>query len=278
MIPVPVIRHFLTDVADGTYDGYTFLGMLTGSLENDALRSYLGVPEGETGVVVTGILPESSVTGVLRRGDVVHALDGRKIENDGTVLVDDEYLELAYLVQEKHVGDTVELRIRRDGKPMELEVTLRKWAVKMHPATEYDLKPEYLVLGGYVFLPLTANYLPRAGFRTDLIYWFNEFYTLLKDEWPDQDQLVILSRVLPHDSTRYRSYTNAIVRTVNGTPPRDFHDFVKMVGEAERAVIEFEGVNMEPLILEKEKIAAVRDAILEAYGISKDRYLRGGGR
>ena len=74
----------------------------------------------------------------------------------------------------------------------------------------------------------------------------------------------------------YRNYRNALVKTVNGKMPRNFADFVKMIEANDISRIEFEGMNTEPLILDRKKIAAVNRQILEQYGIKEDRYLKGG--
>lgn len=274
MIPIPVIRHFLNDIEDGKYDGYPMLGVVTSSLENDALREYLKVPTEDTGVIVLKALPYSSAAGVLKKNDVLLSIDGHRVENDGTVKVGDEYLELAYVVQERYAGDTVKLEIIRNGERQQVDLPLKVWDVPMDQATEYEKRPEYLVLGGYVFMPLTSNYRQSAGWRTDLGYWMSEFYRTLADDRPGQTQLVVLSRVLPDDSNRYQSYFNEVVKTVNGERPKDFHDFVKRVTGADRAVVEFEGVNVAPLVLDRARIEKVQPAILEKYGIPKDRYLR----
>jgi PDZ domain-containing protein len=155
-------------------------------------------------------------------------------------------------------------------------VTLKKWDVAMPLGTEYEMRPEYLVLGGYVFVPLSANYVPRAGWRSDLGYWLRNFYYTICDTRPGVEQLVVLSRVLRHDSTRYRNYQNVIVNTVNGKAPRDFADFVSMVTGADRAVIEFEGVNAEPLVLDSSHVEEIQEEILKAYGVTEDRHVREG--
>jgi S1-C subfamily serine protease len=274
MIPTPVIKHFLKDIEDGKYDGYPLLGVVTSTLENDALRTWLKVPEGETGVLILKALPWSSADGLVQKNDVLLGIDDVSIENDGTVKVGDDYLELAYVVQEHYAGDTVTLKIVRDGKKMDVPVTLKVWNIEMSQRTAYGERPEYLVLGGFLFVPLTANYVQVAGWRSDLNYWLSEFYRSIAADRPGQKQLVVLSRVLPDDSNRYRTYYNSVVKTVNGERPVDFRDFVRRVTAADRAVIEFEGVNVAPLILEKKKIEAVQKSILEKYGIPSDRYLR----
>ena len=276
MIPIPVVNHFLKDIEDGTYNGYPMLGVITGTLENDTLREWLKVPEGETGVVILKALPDSTLDGLVKKNDVLHAIDEYAIENDGTVKFDGEYLQLAFIVQEKHVGDKMTLKIRRDGKAMELDVTLKKWDIRMPEGTAYGENPEYLVLGGYVFVPLTKNFADRSGWRSRLTYLITEFYNTLYEQYKGMDQLVVLSRVLRHDSTRYRTYRNGIVRTVNGKRPKDFKEFVTMLEGADRAVIEFEGVNPQPLILDKKKIGEVQQAILDQYGIKGDRHVKGG--
>jgi S1-C subfamily serine protease len=275
MIPTPVVRHFLKDIEDGEYNGYPKLGILTANLENDALRSYMKVPDGETGVIILKALPFSSCEALIKPYDVLHALDEFKVENDGTIKVGEEYLELSFAIEEKHVGDKVTLKIRRDGKPMDIPVTLKKWEIKMDQATEYEKRPEYLVLGGYVFVPLTSNYTNRM-WRSDLSYWLNEFYRSVSEKRPGQTQLVVLSRVLRHNSTRYRDYNDGVVKTVNGKRPNDFRHFVEMLEGADRAVIEFEGMNVEPVVLDKKAIAAVHKEILDQYGIKEDRFIREG--
>jgi S1-C subfamily serine protease len=274
MIPTPVIRHFLKDISDGKYDGYPMLGVITSNLENETLRAFLKVPKEETGVVVLKALPFSSSAGVLLKNDVLHAVDGIAIENDGTVKVGGEYLELLFVVQEKYVGDTVNLKVRRGGEVMDVPVVLKKWDVMMPQAAEYEKRPEYLVLGGHVFVPLSSGYVGAAGWRGDLSYWLNEYYNSLIDERPGVDQLVVLSRTLQHDSTRYQTYQNVVVKTINGTAPRDFHHFVELISGSERSVIEFEGMNIEPLVLDRERIEKVHKSILETYGIAEDRYIR----
>ena len=49
-----------------------------------------------------------------------------------------------------------------------------------------------------------------------------------------------------------------------------------MVEAADRAVITFEGINKQPLILYKDVIEKTHQAILDKYGIPEDRYLREG--
>ena len=277
MIPPSVIRHFLEDIQDGRYDGYPELGLYTAELQNDALRAYLGVPEGETGVVVLKPMPYASCTGVIRRHDVLDRIDGIPIENDGTIKVDGEFFDLTHVVENKQIGDTVTLTVRREGKLVEVPVTLKGWTARMSPGVRYDERPEYLVYGGYVFVPVTTNYLMRTRGSEELSFYYRQYYRMVAEEGKTREQLVLLAYILPHASTRYRDYGNAIVASVDGTEPKDFRHFVALIDGSEKPLvkIEFEGVNVPPLILDKAKIARVQDRIKKQYNIPEDRHVEG---
>lgn len=277
MIPPSVMRHFLEDIQDGQYDGYPELGLYTADLQNETERAYLGVPEGETGVLVLKPMPYASAVGRLQRNDVLHKIDGIQIQNDGTIQVDEEFFEFTHVVESKQIGDTVTLTVRRDGKVIEVPVKLKKWEARMSPAIAYDERPEYLFYGGYLFVPVTTNYLFRARSSEELTYYYRQYYRIVAKEGKTREQLVVLSRVLPHPSTRYRSYHNAIVARVNGVEPNDFKHFVQLIegGKGNLVKVDFEGVNTAPLILDKAKIAEVHEKICKQYGVTEDRYVKG---
>jgi len=277
MIPPSVIRHFLEDIHDGTYHGYPELGLYTAELENDGLREYLGVPDGETGVVVLKPVPYASCVGLLRKNDVLQRIDGIRIENDGTIEVEGDFFDHSFVVENKQIGDMVTLTVRRDGKAIEIPVKLKGWTARMSPAIEYDRRPEYLVYGGYVFLPVTTNYLMRTRGNEDLTFYYRQYYRMVAEEGKTREQLVLLSRVLAHASTRYQDYSNAIVATVDGVAPKDFKHFVELVETSNKDLvkIDFEGINVAPLILDRNRIAEVEKEIHRRYGITERRFVRG---
>jgi len=275
MIPPSVMHHFLQDTEDGKYDGYPELGIYTEKLENETLRAFLGVPDKETGVVVLKATPYASAVGRVQRNDVIIKIDGHPIQNDGTIKVGSEFLDFSFIVEGKHVGDTVKLTVRRGGKLMEIPIKLRAWGAKMSPAVEYNTRPQYLVTGGYLFVPLTTNYLRAARGNEELTFYMQQYYRTVAKEGKTREQLVILSRVLPHASTRYRGYSNAIVSKVNGKVPNDFREFAALLdkGEGDRILIEFEGVNVAPLVLSRNKLKLAHEEINKRYGILEDRHV-----
>jgi S1-C subfamily serine protease len=275
MIPPSVIRHFLKDIQDGRYDGYPELGIYHADLQNDALRDYLKVPDGETGVLALKATPYASCVGLIERDDVITRIDGIPIENDGMVRIDGESFEFTHLVEEKQIGETVTLTVRRKGELKEIPVKLKGWAAKMSPSIAYDERPEFLLLGGYLFVPLTTNYVMTTRPSDDLVYYYQQYYRNIAEEGKTREQLVILSQVLPDATTRYRNYRNEIVASVDGKVPNDFREFVSLVDNGGDLVkIEFEGVNEPPLVLEKRKIAEAHARICRNQNIREDRYVR----
>jgi hypothetical protein len=56
------------------------------TLESAALRRSVGLRHDQTGVMVTRIAPLGEAAGVLQAGDVIRAIDGRHLSNDGSVI------------------------------------------------------------------------------------------------------------------------------------------------------------------------------------------------
>ena len=112
--------------------------------------------------------------------------------------------------------------------------------------------------------------------KEELTFIMQQYYRTVAQEGKTREQLVILSRVLPHASTRYQDYRDEIVHKVNGKIPNDFDEFVKLLGagDDDRIVIEFEGVNVAPLVLSRAKLARVHPEICKRYGILEDRYVK----
>jgi hypothetical protein len=276
MIAPSVMRHFLEDIADDVYDGYPELGLYTANLRNPTLRKYLGVPEDtDGGMLVLKPVPYASCVGKLKRNDVILKIDGVKIEADGTIQMGSEFLDFTFVVESKQIGETVVLTVLRDGETIDVPIELKGWTARMQPGRVYNQRPEYLVLGGYLFVPLTENYL-GWGRSNDLSYYMTQYYRTVAEEGKTREQLVLLSRVMRHPSTRYIGYSDAIVEKVDGVVPNDFRHFVEIIESSKKELIkvEFEGVNVPPLILDMKKIAEVHDEILKQKNIAEDRYVK----
>ena len=114
-IPIPVVRHFLDDLADGRYDGYPDSGLVTSPLISPAYRRERRLPPGRSGVVVDRVAPGGTAEGVVEKGDVLLAVDGEEIADDGTVRLQDARVTFETVLDGRQIGREVRFTVWRDG-------------------------------------------------------------------------------------------------------------------------------------------------------------------
>jgi len=270
MIPTPVIRRFLKDVEDGKYDHYVDIAIRWMTLENPAMRKYLGRPDDGLGVLVTDIFSEGSSDGILMKGDVLLSIDGHPIESDGSVRLQGQPVQLEEIVERKFAGDPVELDVWRSGK---LEkVTLKLKPAEMFSMYEvlYEPSPRYVLYGGLVFQPLTANLMAVLAGGADLR--LRQTYSLFGQDqiYRETPEPVILAAVLPDPLNVYlRGLAGQVVREINGKRIRTLADVEPALREGgEHTVIRFEG-DQRPAVLKKGDVDKAMPRIMAQYGISE---------
>ena len=274
MIPAPVIHHFIKDIEDSRYHGVPSLEAYFQSMENPSLRARYHMNENQTGVVVTYIPPGSPIESILKNGDVILAIDGHVVENDGTIALRDyERIDADYVVNSKFIGDSVQFRILRDGKVIDVGVVLTSPidTSLLVPYTQYDKSPTYYIVGGFVFQPLTANYLSKWPQQKDapanlVHYFFNGRRSI------DQMQIIVLSQVFGDEITMgYSHLTDNIITQVNGKRIVSMEDLVNAIelNTGEYHVIVDEDGNQ--IVLGTSKAKAANQRIMNNYEIRSDR-------
>lgn len=270
MIPTPVIRRFLKDVEDGKYDYYVDIAVRWMPLENPAMRKYLGRPNDGRGVVVTDVFSEGSSDGHLQQGDVLLSIDGHPIESDGSVRLEGKPVQLEEIVERKFAGDVVVLEVWREGKADTVRVPLKPADMFSMYEILYEPPPRYVLYGGLVFQPLTANLMAVLSGGADLR--LKQKYTMFATDqmYKETPEPVILSAVLPDPSNVYlRGLAGQIVREINGKRIRTLKDVESALATSgERTVIRFEG-DARPAVLKREEVERSAPRIMAQYGISE---------
>ena len=131
-IPVDIVKRIVPHlIEEGTYH-YPYLGVSSATRFTLAeLAGPLNLPT-TRGVLVSGVAEgEAADRAGLREGDEIVEVYGAEVQAGGDIIVAIDEYELqdfadlvAYLVRETEVGQTVVLTIIRDGKEMEVPVTL----------------------------------------------------------------------------------------------------------------------------------------------------------
>ena len=267
MVPVDIIQHFLKDVQDGNHDGFPKLGIMTDKIENPTLKKYYKLDEDAGGILVVDIVYNSILKDVLKKEDIITAIDGHKIENDGTVeFRKNQYTHFKYFIDVHQYGDDVTLDVMRDGKKMRLNVKLPDRPTLEHATyskLEYDKMPTYFMFGGYVFSPVTQNLLNSSMSPVlSLRYNATKFPTEKKQE------LVVLLKVLASAHTRgdYGISMWHIVK-VNGKEFKDFHEFYKLVINSKEEFVVFEDEDGAKVVVDRKKALASENKLLKRYSI-----------
>jgi S1-C subfamily serine protease len=278
-IPTEVVHRFLADIKDGRYDGYPELGLSAVNLENSAARRKAAMRDGETGVRVEGILPGSSAYGRVRPGDVLLAVDGRVVANDGSIADDGLRLPYGMLIDRKLVGDAVTLRLLREGGRMDLRVPLADYKPAHWHANAHDRLPRYYVYGGLVFVPLELETVKTFGEHWardgDKAFLYEFLYRPEAEPERMREERVVLLRRLDHPvNASIAWYKNMVVERVNGRRVTSLEDLIKAIDEntGHHDVIEFSDYR-RAAVLDRQEVAGANREILERYGIAKDRRL-----
>jgi S1-C subfamily serine protease len=271
MVPPPILRAFLDGVRSGKRPEVPALGVTTQNLENPLLRKQLGLDKGESGVVVVQIDHGSSADGVLEVRDVILAIDGRPIANNGTIQYQGRYrTRYDVVLTGRYIGDPLPIDILRRGERRHVEANLGPWQ-PLVPRSRYDQPPVYFVYGGLVFQALTRDFL------TTWDKWWNKapkeflhyYYSGVRTA--DRHEVVILTQILADDiNVGYGHLYNEGVAGVNGVVPRDMIDFVQRLQTA-TGIVEITTSSGGVIVLDADDVKRARPRILERYRIPRDR-------
>ena len=275
MIPVPVIERFLTDVEDGVYDHYVDLALREFNLLNPAQRKALSIPQNDIGVMVSDVDGAGSAGGKVEVTDVLLAIDGYPIASNGMVNINSEEVNMHEIVERKFVGDTINLKIWRKGKEIEVDIELKRFLPYLMRAVQYDQKPEYVLFAGLVFQPLNRNLVGAHGVNDlQMRYLYNNYVS--DNLYEDHPEVVILTSVLPDAiNTHLSSLAGRVVEEVNGREIKSMQDLQEALNDAqprEYHVIKCLG-NGRPIVLEASRVPEAQKRIMAQYAIPADHHL-----
>lgn len=278
IVPTPVIRHFLKDIEDGLFDGIPEDGIIVQSLENRELKEYYRMKEDMTGCLVRYVVPGFPAEGIVQADDVILAVDGHPIANNGTVeFRENDRTSADYYTQMHQIGETVVMDILRNGQPVTCQIPLIKTqrSLKLVPDMQYDVLPTYYIYGGLLFIPLTTNYVTAFGdnWSSDLASLADIAATLNDLPGSGGEEVVLLSYVMPHNVNRgYHNYADYIISEVNGQKVRNLKHLIQILRDNEKSpYVKFIAGNKQTIVLSPSKAAEAMPEIMKTYNIPADR-------
>lgn len=273
LIPVEEIKQFLGDIADGQYDGKPQLFDGGQTVENDALRTKLGLKTGQGGALV--VEPYSDAPEYpLKKWDVVIRIGDHEIGSDSRVVVrDDLRLFFPYMVSRLVKDGKVPLTILRDGKELKVETPVppeRDLVIK-YLKGKY---PRYFIYGPLVFAVATQDFQAgiweRAGGR--LVYGQSPLLTrwFSKAAFPGEELVVVTSKMFPHRITKgFDDPFAQVVTEVNGVKIKNLRHLAETLRNLkdEFVVFNFAEKRVEILVFRRAELEAATEEILTDNGI-----------
>lgn len=278
-IPTTVIQHFLADIKDGKYDGFPSAGIRTAPLQNTAYRRKLKLPDDDRGVRIDSVTPGTPAEKVLQPDDVILELGGHAVGSDGTIIYQGNRMAMAVAIHEAQHGQTVPMKLWRDGKEMTVALPVEVSSVDKVLGNQYDVPPRYFIYAGLVFTPLSLDYLKTFGRSwsdtagAELTYEL--FYRRHESPGTTRAEPIVLSMVLADEvNANFRIRGRALVDKVNGIRIEKLEDLIRAFENPANGqhVLEFMPKNTFEC-LERAEADKANANILKTYGIPKDRRL-----
>ena len=278
VLPSPFIRSVMEARRHGNYHGLGYFDFTWQPAENPATLEFLKLTGDRRGVVAIDAPDQAAGGSGLKPRDILLQIDGFDIDIQGDYL-DPQYghLMLENLsTRNKWAGDSLRLKIWRDGREQEVSYRLPKAedAAKLVPESEFDGEPEYLIAGGLVFQPLSKNYLRRWGQDWKRLAPFRLTYFRYENPTAEQPAVVVLSQVLPDVyNLGYQEARTLILERVNGQPISRLPDLEKALKNStnEYHIFEFQkGETWQRVVLDAKDLETATQRVLQRYGVEKD--------
>ena len=278
-IPPPVISHFLKDVSDGKYDGFPQAGAMVVACQNPAYRSYLQLPDDNFGARIDSLIPQTGADKYLKPDDVLLKVGDFRIADDGTILYHGNRVSAAMAFQTAQKGETVNVQIWRDGKPMDLSFPLNVYEADRAAGFQYEAPPRYFVYGGLVFTPLSLDYLRTLGrgspdSSAETLFYELYYHRLEHPETVRKEPIVIATVLASAVNANVAIRARSLVDKINGVRIEKLDDAIAAFEKGTNTfdMIEFlPHANIE--CLDHAEAEKANGAILKTYGLASDRRL-----
>ena len=271
VIPTPVIHHFITDYdRNKTYTGFPSLPFSWQRVESPAMRKWLKMKTGQKGVLISAVEPLMKDKINLRKNDVLVSMDGTNIASDGTVpFRAGEPITFNYLVSQKYVGESAQVRYLRDGKMQECSITFNAMK-RLVPWHIEGTPPSYFIAGGLVFTTVCVPFL-KNEYGKD--YDFDAPVKLLEKFCHGRveevgQQVVICAQVLAAEVNRgYEDLHNTIVQKFNGVKIFNLKQLAQAVESSKDDFMRFELDHEISVVMDTKAANSATKAILKTHAI-----------
>ena len=294
IIPTSTALNFLAAIEyrdDGTceYKGVQEIPFRWANLQNKSLRKFLNF-DGNSGVVVRKVSPlaaKKNEGNFLQVDDVITHIDGRELGEDYTVaLRGDELMNADFLITGKRKGESTTFTVVRDTKEIEITATLSPLVSNVPRDHDIDCTPEWLVIGGLLFVPLTCPLLSygttegleASGYLAIYDYMDEELSKFRQEE---DTEIILLLDILSCDTNFGYDFNQRWRKldTLNGHKLKNMAELYNMYEDACKSIadsndggtdfLQFIFKDKSRIVLETKECVASEAEVLEQHGIPK---------
>ncbi|CAL9221088.1 unnamed protein product [Arabidopsis halleri] len=257
VIPTPIIRHFITGAEESSHNAvFGSLVLSCQSMENAQIRNHFKMSPETTGILINKINSSSGAHKILRKDDIILAIDGVPIGNDKTCpFRNEERISFNHFISMKKPDEKI--LVLRKGKENEYNISLKPVKPHMQVQQYYNL-PSYYIFGGFVFVPLTKSYIDDLSLEC-----------VLNDEYKITDeQQVIISQVTPDDINKgYSNFKDLQVEKVNGVKVKNLKHLRELIEGCCGKDLRLDLENDKVMVLNYESAKKATFEILERHNI-----------
>ncbi|KAG2314745.1 hypothetical protein Bca52824_017867 [Brassica carinata] len=207
LIPTSIVKRFRTGAEESDQQAvFCSLGLSYQSIKNAQIRNHFKMSSKMTGILINKINLWSGAYGILKKNDIILAIDGVPISNDATVpFWGNKRISFNYLISMKKPGETSLIKVLRRGKEHEYIINLKP--VKPHvKVQQYYKRPSYYIFGGFVFVS--------------------------KSDISKCEQQVVISEILADDINQgYESFKDLQVEKVNKVKVKNLRHLSELIEE-----------------------------------------------
>lgn len=280
-IPAPFIRSILESRSKNAYPGLGYFDFIWQKIANPDIPGFLKLPGEVRGVIVVSFVNQTARPSPLKAHDLILEIDGFKIDSEGDY-EDPTYGKLCLenlASKNRWAGASVPMKIWRDGQLLELQYPLAKadYAAQLVPEAGFDREPEFLMVGGLVFQPLTEPYLQSWGSDWRRKAPFRLAFYNQEEPSSERPALVFLSAILPDPcNLGYQDHRFLVLDKVNGQKVNRLPDLARALQKPSAGYHLFEfrsGETVRRLVLDAQQTETAAQRIMPRYGLGKDRML-----
>jgi hypothetical protein len=281
--PALQIKELLEARKKGSFNGLGYFHFFWQPSENPANLARLKLPGPARGVVVIDVPARpDEYEQVIKPQDIILRIDTFDLDSQGD-FSDPDYGHLmleALANRHRSAGADVKMQIWRDGKQQEITYRIPRsdYTNSLVPQATFDEEPEYLMVGGLLFQPLTESYLQSWGrdWKTRAPFRLNYY----RNESPSKKQpsIVILSQILPDPyNIGYQEQKFLVIEKANGVPVSRLSELQEALKKPTNGYHIFEfakGESLQRIVVsagDAEREATQR--VLKRYGVTEASHL-----